>query len=265
MAVGSTTVQYCYDGVLHLWHYFVSTFVETKAGVVRETLEKKTADGKSPIYLVTKTEWLLLDMTQTDFPVNKPDYLYWDAIIMTRKLLLSIVMNFMTHTPQTQCVLLIIIVLISLVIQNEYKPYYKDNINNLEETTLLSSSLVLLIGLISFARETTDPVFVFIIGLFLIIFICGSGILMFWKILYHWYIAGIETKQMVQSKLKKSFGSLHHLAFKSWGSLNNISNQVRGKNMNELPDLAVEEPTDSGKGKAESKFTPKKTGKLARI
>jgi hypothetical protein len=137
-----------------------------------------------------------------------------------------------------------------LVIQNQYKPFCKDNINNLEETTLLSSSLVLLIGLVAFARETTDPVFVFILGLLLISFICGSGILMFWKILYHWYIAEIEAKQMVQSKLKKPFGSLHNLAFKSWGSLNNISNQVRGNNMNDLPDLPIEEPTDSGQAES---------------
>jgi hypothetical protein len=93
-------------------------------------------------------------------------------------------------------------------------------------------------------------VFVFILGLLLISFICGSGILMFWKILYHWYIAEIEAKQMVQSKLKKPFGSLHNLAFKSWGSLNNISNQVRGNNMNDLPDLPIEEPTDSGQAES---------------
>ena len=94
----------------------VSTLVDTKAGNVRERVKEKTADGKTPNYSATRTEWLLLDMTQTDYPVYRPEYLYWDAIIMIRKLLLSVVMNFTTHTPQTQCILLIMIFLISLVI-----------------------------------------------------------------------------------------------------------------------------------------------------
>ena len=79
----------------------VSTLIDTKAGKVRETLKKLSADGKLGSYAATQAEWLLLDMTQTEFPVYKPEYLYWDAIIMTRKLLLSVVLNFMTHTPQT--------------------------------------------------------------------------------------------------------------------------------------------------------------------
>jgi len=91
---------------------------------------------------------------------------------MARKLLLSIVINFMAHTPQTQCVLLIMIFQIALVIQNKRRPYYKKNINDLEETTLISSSMVLLVGLVASARETTDPVFVFVLGLMIIGFIC---------------------------------------------------------------------------------------------
>ena len=174
---------------------------------------------------------------------------------MTRKLQLSIVLNFMTHTPQTQFILLIMIFLMSLVIQSQYKPFFKTNINDLEETTLISSSMVLLVGLIASTKETTDPVFVFVLGILLVSFICGSGILMFWKILHHWYIFGIEAKQVVQNKLKKSCRPLSNVAMKSWGSLNNISNQVRGKKMKDSP--LVEPATNPD-------FTPKKTSKLAR-
>lgn len=212
-----TLILYIFGTIL------ISTIIDTKAGKIREELKKFTADGKSSTYLATKNEWLLLDMTHTDFPVYNPKYLYWDAVIMIRKLLLSVVINFMTHTPQTQCILLIIIFLISLVIQNQSKPFFKNNINNLEETTLISSSLVLLVGLIASTKETTDPVFVFVLGILMVSFICGSGVLMFWKILRHWYIAGVEAKALVQKKLKKSFGSLNNMAKKSWGSLNNIS------------------------------------------
>jgi Na+/H+-translocating membrane pyrophosphatase len=197
--------------------------VETKAGKVREKMKKLATDGKISNQYATKKEWLLLDMTETEFPVYKPEYLYWDAIIMVRKLLLSVVLNFMTHTPQTQCILLIIIFLISLVIQNQYRPFYKKNINNLEETTLISSSLVLLVGLIASTKETTDPVFVVFLGILLVTFISGSGILMFWKILQHWYIAGLEAKNMMRNKLKKSIGSLSSVVKKSWGSLNNVA------------------------------------------
>jgi hypothetical protein len=115
--------------------------------------------------------------------------------------------------------------------------------------------MVLLVGLIASTKETTDPVFVFVLGILLIMFICGTGIFMFWKILQHWYIAGKEARQMVQNKLKKSFGSLNNVAVKSWGSLNNISNQVRGKKMNDSK--AVEPATNTD-------FTYKKTSKLAR-
>ena len=159
-----------------------------------------TADGKTSNYSATAREWLLLDMTQTDYPVYRPEFLYWDAIIMIRKLLLSVVMNFMTHTPQTQCILLIMIFLISLVIQNQRRPFYKDNINNLEETKLISSSMVLLVGLIASTKETTDPVFVFVLGILLIMFICRTGILMFWKI----YSIGILLAKRLDKWFKTS-------------------------------------------------------------
>jgi hypothetical protein len=67
----------------------VSTMVETKAGKVREKMKTLAADGKGSKPYATKKEWLLLDMTQTDFPVYKSEYLYWDAVIMVRKLLLG--------------------------------------------------------------------------------------------------------------------------------------------------------------------------------
>ena len=117
MVVGPTTVKYCYIGVYIFGAILIFIIIETKAGAGRERFKKLTTDGKSPIYLASKTEWLLLDITQTDFPVYKPENLYWDAVIMIRKLLLSVVMNFMTHTPKTQCVFLIIIFQVPLLIQ----------------------------------------------------------------------------------------------------------------------------------------------------
>jgi hypothetical protein len=55
----------------------VSTLVDTKAGKVRERVKKMTADGKTSNYSATAREWLLLDMTQTDHPVYRPEFLYW--------------------------------------------------------------------------------------------------------------------------------------------------------------------------------------------
>ena len=236
----------------------IAIFVDKKAGNIREKVKKATIDGKSSNYKCTKIEWLLLDMTQTDFPVYRSEFLHWDAIIMIRKLLLSIVMNFMTHTPQTQCVLLIMIFLISLVVQNHNRPFYKENINKLEETTLISSSMVLLVGLVASAKETTDPIFIFVLGLLLITFICGTGVLMFWKILQHWYFAGKEARQMLQNKLKKSLGSLGNIAKKQFGSFNNISEP------NPSSKVTTDQLKTADNSEIEQSHKAKKTSKLSK-
>jgi len=81
---------------------------------------------------------------------------------------------------------------------------------------LISSLMVLLAGLVASARETNDPVFAFALGLLFIGFMCGSGLLICWKIVYHWYLAGVDAKNLVQNKLKKSFGSLNNMTRDLW-------------------------------------------------
>jgi hypothetical protein len=179
--------------------------VEVKAGQLRQRRDSDEKKEKS----FTPTELLILDMTETDFPVYKYDYLYWDGVVLFRKLLIGAILNFMTHTPKSQCVLLILIFQTSLIIQNKKKPYFKDNINDLEEITLFSAIIVLLVGLVAAARERTDPVFLAFMSVFVIGFISGSGIFMSWKIIYHWYLAGVEMSKHAQSKLVVNFASLN--------------------------------------------------------
>ena len=193
----------------------VSTLVDLKGGKIREERKKATIDGKESKAPLSWMDSLLLDMTETEFPIYKPGYLYWDAVIMIRKLLLGIVISFASHIPQTQCVLLIMIFIISLIVQNKKRPYYKDKINDLEETSLVAGSMVLLVGLVASAKETTDPAFVFFLGLMIISFICGSGVLMCWNILYHWYLSVMEAQGLMRKKLQKSLGSLSNVARQS--------------------------------------------------
>ena len=71
--------------IITLVIYILGTIlVETKAGKVRERVKKMTADGKTSNYSATAREWLLLDMTQPDYPVYRSEYLYWDWSILTR-------------------------------------------------------------------------------------------------------------------------------------------------------------------------------------
>ena len=194
------------------------TAVEIKAGEARK---KRDSADKDISPALSPTELLLLDMTETDFPVYKADYLYWDGVVLIRKLLIGAVISFMTGTPKSQCVLLILILQISLIIQNKRRPFMKDNINDLEELTLVASTTVLLVGLIAAAKERTDPVFLAILSVAVIGFISGSGILMSWKIIYHWYLNALQMKKYAEKSLSK------------FGSLNEISKQNKGQ---ALPD-----------------------------
>ena len=185
------------------------TAVEIKAGEARK---KRDSADKDISPALSPTELLLLDMTETDFPVYKADYLYWDGVVLIRKLLIGAVISFMTGTPKSQCVLLILILQISLIIQNKRRPFMKDNINDLEELTLVASTTVLLVGLIAAAKERTDPVFLAILSVAVIGFISGSGILMSWKIIYHWYLVVVQMKNEAKSILQRSLGSLHEIS-----------------------------------------------------
>jgi hypothetical protein len=161
-----------------------STYVELKAGELRK-FRKSLARGTGVRF--TFTQMFLLDMTDTDYQVYKPDYFYWDGVVMVRKLLIGAVVSLMTSTPKSQCVLLIFIMQISLFIQTKRKPFLNDELNDMEEFTLSSTTVILLVGLIVAAKERTDPVFITFLSVAVIGHVSGSCVRIFWKFIYNGY------------------------------------------------------------------------------
>lgn len=94
----------------------------------------------------------ILRLTYKKVHTFKPEFEYWDTVIMVRKLLTVLSSLFFTGYKAFEAVLLIIIFLLSLLLQNN-KPYLVTSLNRLEQVTLLASMLVLIAGLLAYVGE----------------------------------------------------------------------------------------------------------------
>lgn len=115
---------------------------------------------------------------------------------------------FCSHQPAFQAVLLIIVFQVSLLIQNKFKPYFKPEINSLEQITLVSSNFVLLAGLVAHVGEFTSEAYKVIISFIIIATICISSLIMFGSIIYNFTKSVIEANRRRLQKFTTSIAAL---------------------------------------------------------
>lgn len=75
---------------------------------------------------------------------------YWDVIIMTRKFLIVVSQLFFASFPGFQAVFVVFVLFLAYVVQRNMMPYSEKSLNFLESSTIVSSILVLMGGLLFF-------------------------------------------------------------------------------------------------------------------
>ena len=101
------------------------------------------------------------------FAGYEDEYVFWDALVLGRKALLSGAAVFLAHSGTTiQVVVAILILFICHALQMKYRPLEHDWHDWMEEHSLMASTFVLIICLIAIggASDELDPVAKFLVS-----------------------------------------------------------------------------------------------------
>jgi len=88
----------------------------------------------------------------------KPDFWYWQAVIMVRKLILVLVITFISDNPQLQSYAGMWTMLGALMLQIWFEPNERDSFNRVETLSLAVITLTLNLGLLFFWKEMPNIV-----------------------------------------------------------------------------------------------------------
>ena len=106
-----------------------------------------------------RTAWqkFLLRLTYKKRSEYKPQYEYWDTVLILRKASIIISQLFFSKYAAFQAAILIIVLMSSLVLQTLKQPYATKSLNALEGASLFSSCIVLILGIMFYINEFHDP------------------------------------------------------------------------------------------------------------
>jgi hypothetical protein len=132
----------------------------------------------------TKAEIFILQITYKKRREFRLEYEYWDVVVMLRKLLLVLCQLFFAQYPGFQAVVLLGVLLGAYLLHRNHQPYNARSLNFLESSTIISSILVLLSGLLFF-----NGVFygqnIDVLGSMVIVIVCWSLLLVSWMLVRH--------------------------------------------------------------------------------
>ena len=108
----------------------------------------------------------------------KSSKFYWEFLIMFRKILIICIAVFMqSFAEEIQALTLVLILLISLYLQYEYKPYNKRQLNHMEFEAILTASVTIYCGLYYLTDDIIDG---FKTVLFIIIVFGNAYFIIYW-------------------------------------------------------------------------------------
>ncbi|OMJ86295.1 hypothetical protein SteCoe_12207 [Stentor coeruleus] len=104
---------------------------------------------------------------------------YWEFIILSKKLIIVFLTVFMESEYDTslQSVLVITFLIFFFILQIYFRPYFNEQLNNLEVLASLAAIITILCGIIYTASKTGSWVAYFLI---LVIFIVNFGFIVYW-------------------------------------------------------------------------------------
>ena len=127
---------------------------------------------------------------------------FWEFMILYRKIIIISISVFMTQVGYSvQALTVVIVLLVSLYLQYELKPYNKNHLNHMETEAVLTATITIYCGMYYLSNELADAVegvlFVFIVG--------GNAYFIFYW-LYYMCQAAIELLSQVLPSLRKLAG-----------------------------------------------------------
>ena len=120
---------------------------------------------------------------------------YWDVMIMTRKLLIVASQLFFTGYTGFQAVLLLLVLFVSQLLHKDVMPYTISSLNFLESSILSSSVLVLLGGLLFYLAEFPS-LYMEILAFLIVIIVTVSTFMVLMMLVKHFRESYVEYKNL---------------------------------------------------------------------
>lgn len=142
----------------------------------------------------TKKENFILQITYKKKREFRNQFDFWDVVVMMRKFMIVACQLFFASIPGFQAVILLFVLLIAYILHKNYMPYASNSLNFLESTSIISSTLVLMAGLLffngAFYNQKMDA-----LGIFVIVLVSGSIAVVLWMLLKHFKAIYVENQQ----------------------------------------------------------------------
>jgi hypothetical protein len=134
----------------------------------------------------------------------KQSRFFWEFVILYRKILIICVAVFMTELVESlQALTLVIILLVSLYLQYEFKPYNKNHLNHMEVEAILTATVTIYCGMYYLTNEIDEA---FKTILFIFIAFGNLYFVLYW--LYFMFQAVIDLLSVFLPAIRKIRGKI---------------------------------------------------------